>query len=105
MEAEDLKGLDVEELAQSANAAATMLKAMSNPNRLMILCSLLDRELSVNKLNELMPITQSSLSQHLATLRKADLVSTRRDAQTIYYGIKGDSAKSVMIALKEIFCP
>jgi len=53
-------------------------------NRLMILCHLLDEELSVTALNEKLPLSQSALSQHLAVLRKDGLVSTRRVSQTIF---------------------
>ena len=96
---------DLEKLAESASEAAALLKAMSNPNRLMILCSLLDQEMSVNALNDGIPLSQSAVSQHLAALRRAKLVETRRESQTIFYRIKGDAAKQVILVLKQIFCP
>lgn len=96
---------NLEQLAKNANEAAALLKAMSNTNRLMILCSLLDQELSVKDLNERIPLSQSALSQHLAALRKAELVSTRRESQAIYYRIQGDSALQVIMVLKDLFCP
>lgn len=92
-------------MAENASQAAALLKAMSNENRLMILCTLMDQEVSVNELNEIVPLSQSALSQHLAALRKAELVDTRRDGLNIYYRVKGDSALQVIAVLKNIFCP
>ena len=100
-----MQAQDLQKLAESADEAAALLKAMSNPNRLMILCSLLDNELSVSELNALIPLSQSSLSQHLAALRKAELVRTRRESQTIFYSIQGDSVLTIILTLKQLFCP
>ena len=95
---------DMAKMAENAGAAARLLKLMGNQNRLMILCTLLDGELSVGQLNDVIPLSQSSLSQHLAELRKASLVSTRREAQTIYYRIQGHHALEVIKVLKKLFC-
>ncbi len=65
--------------------AAEMLKAMSSETRLKILCALKDGELPVNALAELTSQSPSAVSQHLAKLRAANLVTARRDAQTMYY--------------------
>ena len=99
-----MQAKDLEQLAENAHDAAGLLKAMGNPNRLMVLCSLLNKEMSVNQLNEMVPLSQSSLSQHLAALRKAELVSTRREAQTIYYRVRGDAPLAIIMALKQLFC-
>lgn len=97
--------IDAKEMAQSAASAALLLKSLANENRLMLVCALIERELSVGELNELIPLSQSALSQHLAYLRKAGLVDTRRQAQTIYYRLKGDKAITLISALKSIYCP
>jgi ArsR family transcriptional regulator, virulence genes transcriptional regulator len=72
---------------ERAARAAAMLRALGNPNRLMVLCSLVEGEQSVGALNQKVPLSQSALSQHLARLREEDLVATRRESQTIYYRI------------------
>ncbi len=92
--------------ALHANAirAASLLKAMSNPTRLMVLCQLADGERSVGDLEQFVGLSQSGLSQHLAVLRRERIVSTRRVAQTIYYSLAGDDARAVMNALYEVFC-
>ena len=69
-----------------------VLKAMSNLRRMQILSELADgRERSVSEIEKLMPeLSQSALSQHLARLRAAGMVKTRRESQTIYYTIDDD---------------
>ena len=93
------------EMQQHAQAAAALLKALSNENRLMILCTLIAGEMSVSDLNARVPLSQSALSQHLANLRDAGLVSTRKEAQTVYYSLQGDEAQKVIAVLQSIYCP
>ena len=83
--------------------ASTLLKAMSNEKRLLILCHLLKDELSVGTLEKLVNLSQSALSQHLARLRRDGFVQTRREAQTIFYSIKGEQTKTIIAALSNIF--
>jgi DNA-binding transcriptional ArsR family regulator len=96
---------DLQALAANAEQAANLMKQLSNRNRLMILCTLMFDELSVGQLNELIPLSQSALSQHLASLRDAQLVATRREGQTIYYRLLGDEVGRVISVLKDIYCP
>jgi len=93
-----------EELEQHARDASQLLKALANENRLMVLCSLAQGELNVSELNERLTLSQSALSQHLAWLRREELVQTRRDAQTIYYSLQGTKAKAVIEVLQSIYC-
>ena len=96
---------DLQELQKHSAEAADLLKQLGNQNRLMILCSLINGELSVTELNQITDLSQSALSQHLASLRKAELVQTRREAQTIFYSLRGDEAMQVIAVLKSIYCP
>jgi len=96
---------DIEKLAEHATDAASLLKVLANENRLMICCMLLDKELSVTELNELIPLSQSALSQHLAKLRELEILMVRREAQTIFYRIENDAALKVIQTLKSVFCP
>lgn len=95
----------LETMQKNASAAANLLKAMSNESRLMILCALLGNEMSVGQLNEMIPLSQSALSQHLAALRKLNLVSTRKEAQTVYYSVTSDAPAKIIAVLKSIYCP
>ena len=96
---------DLEVLKENASNAANLLKAMSNESRLMILCTLLGQELSVGELNEVVPLSQSALSQHLAALRNAGLVFTRKESQTIFYRVANDHPGKIITVLKGIYCP
>jgi DNA-binding transcriptional ArsR family regulator len=87
-----------------AIAASSLLKALANEQRLMILCNLSGTELSVGELNERLPLSQSALSQHLAVLRDADIVRTRRDGQTVHYSLADGPAAQVVETLHRIFC-
>ena len=94
----------MQELKAHALEATQLLKALANENRLMILCSLAQGELSVGELNDKVSLSQSALSQHLAWLRREQLVQTRRDAQTIYYSLQGTKAQQVIEVLQSIYC-
>ena len=72
---------------QTILAKSAVLKAISNPKRLEILHQLNGKELSVGTMEGLVKLSQSALSQHMAVLRRAKVVKTRRSAQTIYYSI------------------
>jgi DNA-binding transcriptional ArsR family regulator len=92
-------------MKENASKAAKLMKAMANESRLLILCHLDGKELSVTELNQRLDLSQSALSQHLAILRKDGLVQTRRESQTIFYSLKGDTAKRIISTLHEMFCP
>lgn len=91
------------ELQARAQAACSLLKAMSNENRLMILCNLVHGERTVGELESGIGLSQSALSQHLAVLRQNNLVSTRRDAQSIYYSLAGEEARAVIETLYGLY--
>jgi DNA-binding transcriptional ArsR family regulator len=94
--------MSISELEAVIEPAATLLKAMANPQRLRILYLLAERERSVTQLETLVGLSQSALSQHLARLRQDRLVRTRRDRQTIYYALNGRTALIIMAALIEL---
>lgn len=95
---------DINEMRSNASQAADLLKAMSNENRLLILCHLGEKEMSVNELNQFIDLSQSSLSQHLARLRQDGLVKTRRESQTIFYSIANPAAVKLIAFLHQEFC-
>ena len=96
--------LDLARMHASADEAADLLKTLSNPHRLLILCFLAEGEISVADLNERLPLSQSALSQHLAVLRMHRLVATRRDAQSIYYSLADSNALPIIRTLHDIYC-
>jgi DNA-binding transcriptional ArsR family regulator len=96
--------MDIDDLKQNAQRASQLLKAMSNENRLVILCYLTEGEKAVGEMEKLLGISQSVLSQHLARLRRAGLVKTRRSGLTIYYSLAGAEASAVMETLYDLYC-
>jgi DNA-binding transcriptional ArsR family regulator len=92
------------EMQDHASDAAGLMKALGNESRLMILCILAEGERSVGELNEMVPLSQSALSQQLARLRQQGLVGTRRESQTIYYSLASGPADRVINLLHEIYC-
>ena len=87
-----------------AAEAAMLMRAFGNESRLMILCALADGEHSVGELNELVPLSQSALSQQLARLRREGLVTTRRESQVIHYSLAEGPADKIIHTLHDIFC-
>lgn len=96
--------IDLESLRRSANSACRLMKVLSNPDRLLLLCQLSQGEKRVGELEELVGISQPTLSQQLGVLREEGLVSTRRDGKNIYYQIASPQALAVMNVLFEQFC-
>ena len=92
------------QLVNKAGRAAVVLKSISNKSRLLILCQLVQGEKSVGELEGLIDLSQSALSQHLAVLRKNGLVKTRREAQMIFYSIRGTEVPAIMTALYDLYC-
>ncbi len=77
-------------------SGAKILSALANEKRLMIVSFLLKGEKSVNQLVEEVGVSQSSLSQHLAVLRREKILKTRREAQTIYYSVSCPKAIEIL---------
>ncbi len=99
-----MQQIDSEKLEENAEAAAKLLKNMSHPSRLMVLCHLMKGECPVSELNQAVSLSQSALSQHLANLRQADLVDTRRESQVIYYRLKSQAVLEILEVLYKIYC-
>lgn len=100
----DKHNLPIEQLETNAANAAGLLKALSNESRLLILCNLVGGEKCVGELNDRIPLSQSALSQHLARLRKDELVSIRKEAQTVFYRISSPEAEQIIEVLYNVYC-
>jgi DNA-binding transcriptional ArsR family regulator len=96
--------LDLKKMQSSADKACRLLKALSNPDRLLILCQLSQGEKCVGKLEQTLGIVQPTLSQQLTVLRKENLVKTRREGKNIYYQMKSPQAMAMMQVLYTEFC-
>ena len=100
----DVSEMNLGELQSRALRATGLLKAMSNPVRLLVLCQLAESEKSVGELERVVNVSQSALSQHLAVLRRRRLVKNRRSGQTILYSLAGSEAPALLAALYQVFC-
>lgn len=96
--------MDIDLLRSSAEEASRLMKVLSNPARLLLLCQLAGGEQRVGELEAMVGIVQPTLSQQLGVLRDEGLVSTRREGKNIYYQIDSPQALAVMNVLYEQFC-
>jgi DNA-binding transcriptional ArsR family regulator len=96
--------LSLQDMQQAAGQACSLLKVLSNPDRLMILCQLAQGEMRVGELEEALGIVQPTLSQQLTVLRDEELVSTRREGKNIYYQLSSAQALALIKVLYEQFC-
>lgn len=95
---------ELTEMQTAAGQACRLMKVLTNPDRLMILCQLTQGEKRVGELEEALGIVQPTLSQQLAVLRDEELVSTRRDGKNIFYTLTSPKALAVMQVLYAEFC-
>lgn len=97
--------MDILQMRQAASEAATVLRSLSHPDRLMLLCQLSQGESSVGELEELLGIPQPNLSQQLGVLRSERLVDTRRDGKRIFYSVKDPKVLHLLSTLYLLYCP
>lgn len=91
-------------LRAAAREACALMKVLSNPDRLLVLCELAQGERNVGELEQASGITQPTLSQQLAVLREEGLVTTRREGKNIYYRLDSPQAVAVMKVLYDQYC-
>ena len=95
---------EIKKLFEQAREASELLKALSHETRLLILCLLSEGEKSVTELEELMSMSQASVSQQLARLRFDKLVTTRREGRVIFYSIASNEVGTIIAQLYDLFC-
>lgn len=96
--------IDINQLRENAGTAGQLLKALGNPDRLLLLCQLIHGEMNVGELEDRLKIVQPTLSQQLGVLRREGLVDTRRDGRQIYYSISSPQALAIIEKLYELYC-
>ncbi len=98
------KNDNIEIMKQNAAKAEAMLKLLANSKRLMILCNIVKEEKSVGKLAELVDLSQSAISQHLAKMRTQGLVEANKRGKVVYYRICNPGAEAILSTLYLIYC-
>lgn len=96
--------LDMQAMRTAAGQACRLMKALSNPDRLLLLCQLAQGEKCVGELEAMVGIGQPTLSQQLGVLRAEAMVRTRREGKNIYYSIASPQTLAVMQTLYAQFC-
>ena len=97
--------MDLEALRRSADSACRLMKVLSNPDRLLLLCQLTQGEKRVGELEELVGISQPTLSQQLGILRREGVVSTRRDGKFIWYQLNDPRILQLIQTMYRLYCP
>lgn len=95
---------DIQVDFQKSDVMAERLKVLSNPDRLKVLCVLIDGEQNVQQIENLTDIHQPTLSQQLTVLRKAKMVSTRRDGKQIFYSLADSRVLTVIQTIYQLYC-
>ena len=95
---------DFEEMKKQAAEASGVLKAIANETRLLILCSIIEDDFTVNQLSEITGMGQSAVSQHLKVLSEQNIVSPKRMGKKIIYKIADPKAKAILVLMHALFC-
>jgi ArsR family transcriptional regulator, virulence genes transcriptional regulator len=93
----------LDDLRRSADNASAFLKSLGNPQRLRIMCLIMEKERPVGELAEAVELNQSAVSQHLALLRREGLLKTRRHGQTIFYQLADKRVMKFFSLLEDMF--
>lgn len=97
--------IEMEQMRAAARQACAVLRALSNEDRLLLLCELSQGERSVGELEEALDIRQPTLSQQLGVLRNEGLVNTRREGKRIFYSVADPQVLTLLRTLYELYCP
>ena len=99
------KQIDLMKLHAAVGEASKLLKVLSNPDRMLLLCQMTQGKFSVRELEIITGVLQPTLSQQLTVLREEQLVSTRREGKQIFYSISSNEASAVLEVLYQLYCP
>ncbi|MTW13539.1 metalloregulator ArsR/SmtB family transcription factor [Pseudoduganella eburnea] len=101
----DKNSIDISRLQAAAGQASALLKTLSNPDRLLLLCQLTQGESNVGELETRTGIRQPTLSQQLTVLRESQLVKVRREGKQMFYSVASPQALAVLQVLYQLYCP
>ncbi|UGA57039.1 metalloregulator ArsR/SmtB family transcription factor [Vibrio sp. DW001] len=96
--------MELIKMQSNAVEMSELLKTMAHPERLMVLCQLMQGELGAGKLQEQSSLSQSAFSQHLTVLRKHGLVNVRKESQQVFYSLSDERVGSLIASLHQIYC-
>ncbi|MDR3606643.1 MAG: metalloregulator ArsR/SmtB family transcription factor [Oligoflexia bacterium] len=91
-------------ILKKCDSVSRLLKSLSHPVRLKVLCSLMEKERGVNELTEFCGISQSAMSQFLARMKAEGLLESRRERNHVYYRVADQKVSRLLSAIREIYC-
>jgi DNA-binding transcriptional ArsR family regulator len=94
----------IADLLERAGEASDFLKKLANPQRLMIVCALVEGERSVRELEDGLGIRQPGLSQQIAELRDAGLIVGRKESKSVFYRLADERVSATVTLLYRMFC-
>ncbi len=92
-------------MQENAKEVSNLLKTMAHPDRLMVLCQLIDGEMSVAELQQNSTLSQSAFSQHLKVLKSHGLICDRKSSQQVFYSLADSNIAHLIGTLHELYCP
>jgi ArsR family transcriptional regulator, virulence genes transcriptional regulator len=96
--------MKIRKMQKKADEVSALLKILSNPKRLLILCQLVEQERTVGDLAALLEVREAAVSQQLILLRKDGMVKARREGRTIFYNLARGDLKSLLGFLYATYC-
>jgi DNA-binding transcriptional ArsR family regulator len=90
-------------LIKKCDIVSQVLKSLSHPVRLKLLCQLSEKECTVGELTEFCEISQSAMSQFLKRMKDEGILKQRKERTFIYYSIVDDKLIKLLHAIKEIY--
>ena len=99
-----MKNSDLTKVVEKCEEVSAILKSLSHPIRLKVLCHVMDEERSVNELTEFCGISQSAMSQFLGRMKDEKVLTSRRETTFVYYKLADAKLIKLMKSIKEIYC-
>lgn len=96
--------IEMDEMKKNAEEVAELLRVMTHPERLMVLCQLTQSEMGVGQLQQGSTLSQSAFSQHLTVLRKHGIIQARKESQQVFYRLADSRITALIQSLQNVFC-
>lgn len=96
--------MQIEVMARTAERVSGVMRALSSPKRLLILCQLAEGERSVGELARLLGMKEPAMSQQLALMRRDGLITARRAGQAVWYALAPGEIRELLIFLHDTYC-
>lgn len=100
----DATSINIEQMKTNAIEVSELLKTLAHPERLMVLCQLINGEVGVGQLQQSSTLSQSAFSQHLTVMRKHGIIQARKESQQVFYSLSDSRIAQLIQSLQTVFC-